>query len=64
MQLKGRLAFNLVVGRFSGLNGDCAFRSSHIKSLFNCLDSDVLSALNLLNGLSSFCICISFALAF
>jgi len=64
MQLEGGLAFNLVVGGFLGLIGGFAFRSSHIKGSFNCLDSEVLTTLNLLKVLSSFCICISFALAF
>ena len=61
MYLEGDLAFNLIVGGFLRWIGDFTFRSSHIKGSFNCLDSEVLNALNLLKVLSSFCICISFA---
>ena len=64
MQLEGSLAFNLIVSGPLGFISGFAFRSSQIKDSFYCLDSVVLSALNLLRVLSSFCICISFALAF
>ena len=64
MQLEGGLAFNLIVDRSLGLIDGFAFRSSHIKGLLNCSKFDVLSALNPLKVLYSFCICISFTRAF